>query len=170
MKGTILNIQKLDNFLEFFVFAIEFEDGAKGKIYKKKDEAGVEIGEEIEYTMNEKGSIKVVTDWKSSQPRATNGSSETMSKDEWAEKDRIKNLSICKQVALKCAVKFVAGYINYETHFSPEDTLKITEQFRHYLVSEDNEILSSLEFMNLAKDRNEKTILANSDVPDHKPF
>ena len=169
MKGTILNIQKLESFMEFYVFAIEFEDGTKGKIYKKKDAAGVEIGEEIEYTMNEKGSIKVVTDWKGSQNNATE-SGEAMSKDEWAEKDRITSLSICKQVALKCAVKFVAGYINYETHFSPEDTLKITEQFRHYLVSEDNEILSSTAFDDLAKDRNEKTILANSDVPDHKPF
>tara|TARA_R110000851_G_scaffold30062_5_gene82194 strand:+ start:6594 stop:7016 length:423 start_codon:yes stop_codon:yes gene_type:complete len=61
-KSKITRITPLDGFNDLFKFEIEFENGHKGKMYKKKPETPHAVGDLLEYTLNEKGTIKIAYD------------------------------------------------------------------------------------------------------------
>ena len=56
-----------------------------------------------------------------------------MTKDDWAEKDRIKNKSIERQVALKSATEIAVAKINKGEEMSTMKILTIAEVFEGYL-------------------------------------
>jgi hypothetical protein len=60
-EGKITNIQGDGTFNDLYKFEIELDNGDSGKIYKKRDNAGVLVGETITYTKNDKGTIKIKT-------------------------------------------------------------------------------------------------------------
>jgi hypothetical protein len=51
---TELNLQA-DKFNDMFIFTIAFENGDIGKMYKKKDKTYEQVGDEVEYTISQKG-------------------------------------------------------------------------------------------------------------------
>ena len=57
--GKVTNVQGSGTFKELFVFELQLDNGDTGKIYKKGQDAGVKVGDEITYTLNDKGSIKI---------------------------------------------------------------------------------------------------------------
>ena len=61
-KSKITRITKQDPWNEMFKFEIEFENGHKGMMYKKTPETPHAVGDLLEYTLNEKGTIKVAYD------------------------------------------------------------------------------------------------------------
>lgn len=61
-KSKITRITKQDPWQDMFKFEIEFENGHKGMMYKKTPDTPHAVGDLLEYTLNEKGTIKVAYD------------------------------------------------------------------------------------------------------------
>tara|TARA_R100000742_G_C4230158_1_gene51927 strand:+ start:79 stop:522 length:444 start_codon:yes stop_codon:yes gene_type:complete len=55
---TELNLQS-EKFNDMFIFPIVFENGDIGKLYKKKDKTFEQVGDEVEYTISPKGTVKI---------------------------------------------------------------------------------------------------------------
>jgi len=55
---TELNLQS-EKFNDMFIFTIVFENGDIGKLYKKKDKTFEQVGDEVEYTISPKGTVKI---------------------------------------------------------------------------------------------------------------
>jgi hypothetical protein len=55
---TELNLQQ-EKFNDMFIFTIVFENGDIGKLYKKKDKTYEQVGDEVEYTLSPKGTVKI---------------------------------------------------------------------------------------------------------------
>ena len=50
---------QINKFKDLFKFDIKLDNGDSGTIYRQKDHAGVQEGETITYTLNDKGSINI---------------------------------------------------------------------------------------------------------------
>ena len=57
-KITELNLQP-EKFNDMFIFTICFENGDIGKLYKRKDKTYEQVGDEVEYTISPKGTVKI---------------------------------------------------------------------------------------------------------------
>jgi len=64
MKNSkVVNVQGSGMFKELYVFEVELDNGDIGKIYRKSNDSKLSVGQDISYTINDKGSIKIVTDY-----------------------------------------------------------------------------------------------------------
>lgn len=69
MKNSkVVNVQGSGMFKELYVFEVELENKDIGKIYRKSNDSKLTNGQEISYTINDKGSIKIVTDYQKNNP------------------------------------------------------------------------------------------------------
>tara|TARA_R100001443_G_scaffold2633_2_gene8612 strand:+ start:118 stop:525 length:408 start_codon:yes stop_codon:yes gene_type:complete len=57
-KITELNLQN-EKFNDMYIFTIVFENGDIGKLYKRKDKTYEGVGDEVEYTISPKGTVKI---------------------------------------------------------------------------------------------------------------
>ena len=57
-KITELNFQS-EKFNDMYIFTIVFENGDIGKLYKRKDKTYEQVGDEVEYTLSPKGTVKI---------------------------------------------------------------------------------------------------------------
>jgi|TARA_R110000824_G_scaffold10706_2_gene46855 hypothetical protein len=57
-KITELNLQA-EKFNDMYIFTIVFENGDIGKMYKKKEKTYEGVGDEVEYTISPKGTVKI---------------------------------------------------------------------------------------------------------------
>ena len=57
-KITEINLQN-EMFNDMYIFTIAFENGDIGKLYKKKDKTYEQVGDEVEYTISPKGTVKI---------------------------------------------------------------------------------------------------------------
>ena len=65
MKNSkVVNVQGSGMFKELYVFEVELENKDIGKIYRKSNDSKLTNGQEISYTINEKGSIKMGLSYK----------------------------------------------------------------------------------------------------------
>jgi hypothetical protein len=73
MKNSkVVNVQGSGMFKELYVFELELDNGDIGKIYRKSNDSKLSVGQDISYTINDKGSIKIVTDYqKNNQSQST---------------------------------------------------------------------------------------------------
>ena len=97
--AKITNIQKKPDFITndnktLYVFELSLDNGDIGAIFKQKDNAYVEVGQEISYELTERGTIKI-------QRENSNFSSNRPAPDN----DR--QLSIIRQSSLKAAIDLV---------------------------------------------------------------
>ena len=53
-------IQELEKWNDLFKFEMHFEDGTEGFMFKKTQDPMVSLGEIVQFTQNEKGTIKIV--------------------------------------------------------------------------------------------------------------
>ena len=74
-KSKLKNAQQNGMFKEYYKFELEFENGDAGNIYKKADSSGLTLGEEYEYTINDKGTIKIQTEYMKNQTYTGNNNS-----------------------------------------------------------------------------------------------
>ena len=98
-------------FKELYVFEVELDNGDIGKIYRKSNDSKLSNGQDISYTINDKGSIKIVTDYQK------NNQSQSSPKQ-----DVNVNNSIARAVAFK-------GSVLYDTECTQEDVLKNAKYF-----------------------------------------
>ena len=115
MKNSkVVNVQGSGMFKELYVFEVELDNGDIGKIYRKSNDSKLSVGQDISYTINDKGSIKIVTDYQK------NNQSQSSPKQ-----DDVQKL-IVKQSSLKAAV-------DYDNKCSPEDVLKNAQMFYEWV-------------------------------------
>ena len=115
MKNSkVVNVQGSGMFKELYVFEVELDNGDVGKIYRKSNDSKLSVGQDISYTINDKGSIKIVTDYqKNNQTQSS------------PKQDDVQKL-IVKQSSLKAAV-------DYDNKCSPEDVLKNAQMFYEWV-------------------------------------
>jgi len=115
MKNSkVVNVQGSGMFKELYVFEVELDNGDVGKIYRKSNDSKLSNGQDISYTINDKGSIKIVTDYQK------NNQSQSSPKQ-----DDVQKL-IVKQSSLKAAV-------DYDNKCTPEDVLKNAQMFYEWV-------------------------------------
>ena len=97
-KNKIKSVQGNGTYKDMFIFEITFENGDIGNLYRKTEDAKVEVGQEVEYDLKPSGTIKIITDYNREEfiKKTT-----TISKP---NKDNIQ-LMIVKQSCLKAAVE-----------------------------------------------------------------
>ena len=100
-KITELNLQE-EKFNDMYIFTIVFENGDIGKMYKKKDKTYESVGDEVEYTISPKGTVKIA--FKGESKFNNNASSSSYSNSN----DDTKN-DIRFSVAFKGAIELAAG-------------------------------------------------------------
>ena len=115
MKNSkVVNVQGSGMFKELYVFEVELDNGDIGKIYRKSNDSKLSVGQDISYTINDKESIKIVTDYqKNNQTQSS------------PKQDDVQKL-IVKQSSLKAAV-------DYDNKCSPEDVLKNAQMFYEWV-------------------------------------
>lgn len=116
MKNSkVVNVQGSGMFKELYVFEVELDNGDIGKIYRKSNDSKLTNGQDISYTINDKGSIKIVTDYQKNQSQSSPQKSDDVQK------------LIVKQSTLKAAV-------DYDNKCSPEDVLKNAQMFYDWVM------------------------------------
>tara|TARA_R100000781_G_scaffold78033_1_gene48357 strand:+ start:245 stop:673 length:429 start_codon:yes stop_codon:yes gene_type:complete len=97
-KNKVKSVQGNGTYKDMFIFEITLENGDVGNIYRKTDDAKVEVGQEIEYDLKPSGTIKIITDYNREEfiKKTTTISN--------PNKDNVQ-LMIVKQSCLKCAVE-----------------------------------------------------------------
>jgi len=119
MKNSkVVNVQGSGMFKELYVFEVELDNGDIGKIYRKSNDSKLTNGQDISYTINDKGSIKIVTDYQKNQSQSSPQKSDDVQK------------LIVKQSTLKAAV-------DYDNKCSPEDVLKNARMFYDWVMGND---------------------------------
>ena len=117
MKNSkVVNVQGSGMFKELYVFEVELDNGDVGKIYRKSNDSKLSNGQDISYTINDKGSIKIVTDYQKNN----------QSQSSPQKSDDVQKL-IVKQSTLKAAV-------DYDNKCSPEDVLKNAQMFYDWVM------------------------------------
>ena len=101
-KITELNLQA-DKFNDMFIFTIVFENGDIGKMYKKKDKTYEQVGDEVEYTISPKGTVKIAFKGES---KFNNNTTSTSS---YSNTKTDTNAEIRFSVAFKGAIELAAG-------------------------------------------------------------
>ena len=100
-KITELNLQP-EKFNDMYIFTIVFENGDIGKMYKKKDKTYESVGDEVEYTISPKSTVKIVFKGESKFNNNTSNSSYSNTKTD-------TNTEIRFSVAFKGAIELAAG-------------------------------------------------------------
>ena len=98
---TELNLQQ-EKFNDMFIFTIVFENGDIGKMYKKKDKTYEQVGDEVEYTISPKGTVKIAFKGESKFNNNTSAPSYSNTKTD-------TNTEIRFSVAFKGAIELAAG-------------------------------------------------------------
>jgi len=145
MKNSkVVNVQGSGMFKELYVFEVELDNGDVGKIYRKSNDSKLINGQDISYTINDKGSIKIVTDYQKNQSQSSPQKSDDVQK------------LIVKQSTLKAAV-------DYDNKCSPEDVLKNAQMFYDWVMG--NDVQKKVD--KVAKAFNDKF---KGTTPDDLPF
>ena len=100
-KITELNLQS-EKFNDMYIFTIVFENGDIGKLYKKKDKTFENVGDEVEYTISTKGTVKIAFKGESNINNTTTKPSYSNNKNDVQDDIRFS-------VAFKGAVELAAG-------------------------------------------------------------
>ena len=100
-KITELNLQS-EKFNDMYIFTIVFENGDIGKMYKKKDKTYEQVGDEVEYTISPKGTVKIAFKGESKFNNTTTTPSYSNTKNDVQDDIRFS-------VAFKGAIELAAG-------------------------------------------------------------
>ena len=130
--GKVTNVQGSGTFKELYVFELQLDNGDTGKIYKKGQDAGVKVGEEITYTLNDKGSIKI-------QREQYSGGGGFSKSNPDVQK------SIIKQSSLKAAVELCSAYIKSGNSVNSADVLRLADTFTNWVNGAETEVVAKTE-------------------------
>lgn len=117
--GKIKAINGDGTWKDLFKFEVEIDNGDIGNMYKKSDNPFVEVGQEINYTLSDKGTLKIIEDGGSP------GTSYSYTK-----KDDVQRY-IIRQSCLNRAVDI---HIATQT-FSEEQILQQAERFEQWVLT-----------------------------------
>jgi len=119
MKNSkVVNVQSNGTWKELYKFEVELDNGDIGALYRKSNDSKLTKGQDISYTINDKGTLKIVTDYQKNQSQSSPQKSDDVQK------------LIVKQSTLKAAV-------DYDNKCSPEDVLKNAQMFYDWVMGTD---------------------------------
>jgi hypothetical protein len=118
-KSKLINVQANGNWKEFYKFELEFENGESGTLYRKTNEAKVTKGEEYTYTLNDKGSIKLVN------PNYAGGNGGGNTGGGYSDDDKMR---MAKSVAIKSA-----AILHQSRTTSESDVISTADVFYNYI-------------------------------------
>lgn len=97
--SKIISITPTGQWQEFFKLEVRFDNGDFGTAFAKSQVPPYAVGDEVEYSKNEKGTVKI-------QRPNPYGSTSAPSAP---KNDDVRSLSIIRQVALKSAVEYACA-------------------------------------------------------------
>ena len=132
--AKVTNVQGSGTFKELYVFELQLDNGDTGKIYKKGQDAGVKVGEEITYTLNDKGSIKI------QREQYSGGGGGGFSKS-----SPNTQKSIQRQCSIKSAVALCSAYIKSGNSVNSADVLRLADTFNNWVNGAETEVVAKTE-------------------------
>jgi len=106
---------------EFYKLELRFDNGDFGTAFAKSENPSYKVGDEVEYTKNEKGTVKIQRGdrpaWTPSAPKAPDD----------------RSVSIIRQVALKSAVEMSAAYVSQGSTIPVEKIFELAEKFNAWM-------------------------------------
>jgi len=132
-SSKLKNVQGNGTFNDLFKFEVEFEDGTNGIIYRKSNEAKVEIGENYNYTINEKGTVKIIPPGK--PYTGSNNYNDNYAKVPTSTSGLSRDELIVRQTCIKAAVDFCKN-----ASCSPEEVTANAQIFRDWIFTEKADI------------------------------
>ena len=106
---------------EFYKLELRFDNGDFGTAFAKSETPSYKVGDEVEYTKNEKGTVKIQRGdrpaWTPSTPKA----------------NADRSASIIRQVALKSAVEMSAAYVSQGSTIPVEKIFELAEKFNAWM-------------------------------------
>tara|TARA_R110000744_G_scaffold378122_1_gene493872 strand:+ start:9439 stop:9906 length:468 start_codon:yes stop_codon:yes gene_type:complete len=133
-KGKVKTVQGNGggpgSFMDLYKFEVTMEDGTTGNMFKKTDNPYIGPGDEVQYTINAKGTFKVVRDedggYKPNTPNNNNFAKSTNSTT-LLSRDEL----IVRQTCIKAAVDFCKN-----ANCSPEEVTENAQIFRDWVFTE----------------------------------
>ena len=126
-KGKVVSVKGDGTFKDLYKFEVELDNGDNGVMYKRTPQHWLEEGQDINYTINDKGTLKVIREgW--DNPPSSNGSP-SFKKDNSVQKYIIKQSSLKASVDLCCS----KGIHN------KEDVVAIAQYFTDWVLGKQEE-------------------------------
>lgn len=122
-KSVVKSVQGDGMFNELYKFDVSFEDGTNGKMYKKADNPYIKEGDEVMYSLNSKGTIKII-------PKGKENTSFTPSQSN-SNRDKI----IMIQTMFKASAEFHAARAE-STESNVSDTAQIWYEIADRILNE----------------------------------
>lgn len=116
-KSKIERIKELEKWNELFKFEMNFEDGSEGFMFKKSQDPMCSVGDVVQYTQNDKGTIKII---KEGSEKFVNRPSSTFND----QKDD-------DVIMMQCMFKASATYYYGQKDRSPKDVSETAIQWFH---------------------------------------
>ena len=105
--AKVVSVKGDGTWKEFYKFEVELNNGDSGVMYKKTPQHWLEEDQEINYSINDKGTLKVIREGWSNNP-SSNGSFGSNSKG-GINPFELKDKRISRQCALKCAIEIAVS-------------------------------------------------------------
>ena len=109
-KSSVKSVQATGMFNDLHKFEVEMEDGTTGMMYKKSDYPYIQVGDSVVYTLNAKGTIKIIP--KDQENKANTGKS-VIYKQNNAKKENL--------ILIQCMYKCASEYHSHRSTSSKED-------------------------------------------------
>lgn len=122
----------------FYKYEIEMANGDMGEYSSISDQQNkFTKGLECEYEFHEGKfpKIKPHSEFKQMVNSQAPIQNNTMSKQDWAEKDQHKEKMISRQVALKCAIEFTTAYIRQGENMDPSTVIEVAEVLNAWILN-----------------------------------
>jgi hypothetical protein len=126
--AKITSITPTGQWNEFFKFEVRFDDGDFGTAFAKSNTPPYAVGDDVTYTKNEKGTIKI------QKAGFQNNYTAPFTKSAAGGDDRGK--SIIRQVALKSAVEMSASYVAQGATIPVEKIFELADKFNAWMLNE----------------------------------
>ena len=126
--AKITSITPTGQWNEFFKFEVRFDDGDFGTAFAKSNTPPYTVGDDVTYTKNEKGTIKI------QKAGFQNNYTAPFAKSAAGGDDRGK--SIIRQVALKSAVEMSASYVAQGATIPVEKIFELADKFNAWMLNE----------------------------------
>ena len=105
-KSVVKSVTAKDMFNDLYKFEVEMEDDTIGMMYKKSDNPYIKIGDSVVYTLNAKGTIKIV-------PKDQQDGKSVVYKQNNAKKENL--------ILIQCMYKCSSEYHAHRSTSSKED-------------------------------------------------
>tara|TARA_R110000744_G_scaffold196593_1_gene315879 strand:+ start:9627 stop:10088 length:462 start_codon:yes stop_codon:yes gene_type:complete len=119
-------------FMDLYKYEVSMEDGTTGNMFKKTDNPFIEVGQEVHYTVNAKGTIKILpADGSTWEDKKANTEYAKVPTSPTPTSGLTRDELIVRQTCIKAAVDFCKN-----ANCSPEEVTANAQIFRDWIFTE----------------------------------